>query len=604
MTQTLPTTGAEEVRWDLSALYASPQDPAIEATLAEAVVKAQRFEERYRGRLEGMVPAEFAVMMRELEEVYELTARPRLYSHLVHTQDTADPAAGRLVARVRDAAAEWGRHLVFFSLEMAELSDEQAARLAADPETAAYRHTIEDHRKYLPHRLSEAEERLLNDLSPVGIEAWVRLFQELSAAIRATVDDREIPLAQALPLLREADRDLRRRASGAITEALRRDIRTRASVFNVVLAEHAIGDRLRRFPTWISDRNLANQTSDEAVAALVEAVTGRYDVVARYYRVKRGLLGLDRLFEWDRYAPVAEVTRRLAWDEARDLVLASYDAFSPRAGRLARDFFRNRWIDAPIVPGKEMGAYCAGATPRLPVFVMVNFTGRLDDALTLAHELGHGLHYRLASRQHVFDYHAPLTLAETASIFGQTLTLDRILAEERDDRVKLAMLCDQVETAMGTIFRQVAFHRFEEAAHTARRTEGELSVEQLGDLWQERLQAMFGDSLTLTDEHRDWWSYVEHFVRSPGYVYAYAFGNLLAFSLYRRYRERGAGFVDPYLDLLAAGGSRRPDELVRSVGMDLADPGFWDAGLQILDEMVDRVEELAAAEPPPGGARR
>jgi oligoendopeptidase F len=258
-----------------------------------------------------------------------------------------------------------------------------------------------------------------------------------------------------------------------------------------------------------------------------------------------------------------------------------------------QDFFDQRWIDAPVLEGKESGAYCAGATPRFHPFVMMNFTGKLNDALTLAHELGHGLHDRLAARQHIFDYHPPLTLAETASVFGEQLTFDRLMAEERDPRVRLAMLCHQVEDAFATIFRQVAMNRFEDAAHTARRAEGELSPDHIGQIWQEKVQAMFGDSLELTADHLPWWSYVGHFIRVPGYVYAYAFGNLLALSIYQRYREVGPEFVDTYLDFLGAGGSQAPDELVRSVGMDITDPGFWDAGLQILDGMVGQVEELS-----------
>jgi oligoendopeptidase F len=277
-------------------------------------------------------------------------------------------------------------------------------------------------------------------------------------------------------------------------------------------------------------------------------------------------------------------------------VLSSYHRFSPRAGRIVEEFFTERWIDAPVLEGKEGGAYCAFATPDLHPFVMMNFTGQLNDALTLAHELGHGLHDVLAAeRNHIFDYHPPLTLAETASVFGETLTFDAVMAEERDPTVRLSMLCHQVEDAFATIFRQVAMNRFEDAVHTARRAEGELSIEHIGQLWQQRVQAMFGDALTLTDEHEAWWGYVEHFVQAPGYVYAYAYGNLLALSIYQRYRELGTReFVDAYLDFLASGGSMAPDEAVRKVGMDITDPGFWDAGLDILGGMVSEVERLAA----------
>jgi oligoendopeptidase F len=386
---------------------------------------------------------------------------------------------------------------------------------------------------------------------------------------------------------------VRQRASHAVTEALLSDIRTRGYVFNVILQEKSIDDRVRHFPTWLSSRNLANETSDEAVQALVDAVTGRYDICVRYYRVKRKLLGVGDLHEWDRYAPISDATRALTWDDARDLVLGSYYRFSPRAGELVEDFFTKRWIDAPVVQGKAGGAYCMPVTPHHHPYVLMNFTGKLRDALTLAHELGHGLHDRLASKQHVFDFHPPLTLAETASVFGEALTFDRIMAEEKDPKVRLAMLCNQCEDAFSTVFRQVAFNRYEDAMHTARRKEGELSVEQLGELFQATLQPMFGDALTLTDEHKVWWSYVPHFLHNPGYVYAYAYGNLLALSVYHRYLQLGQGFVNDYLEFLAAGGSTRPDELVKRLGMDITDPDFWNAGLKILDGMVTEVERLA-----------
>lgn len=596
MAQAPPVTGAEDVRWQLQELYSSPDDPAIETALAEALQFARSFEERYKGRIAQLSPAEFTTMMQELERHYISSAKPGLHAHLLHTLNTEDHAAGRLVMRNREAAAERGRHMVFFGLEVAHLTDEQSEKLYADPVAIRYKHAVEQERRYRDHQLSEVEERLLTEISPTGTSAWTRLFEELCSAVRVEMDGGEMPLASALALLREADRDLRERASREITRALRKDIRTRSYIFNVVLQDKAIGDRLRQYPTWISSRNLANETSDAAVQALVEAVTGRYDLVARYYRVKRRLLGLDRLYEWDRYAPIDETTRRITWQQARDIVLASYHRFSPRAGRIVAAFFEKPWIDAPVVKGKEGGAYCAFATPDLHPFVMMNFTGQLNDALTLAHELGHGLHDVLAAeRNHIFDYHPPLTLAETASVFGETLTFDAVMAEEGDPKVRLSMLCHQIEDAFATIFRQVAMNRFEDAVHTARRAEGELSGEQLGRLWQVQVQAMFGDSLELTGEHEAWWSYVEHFVHVPGYVYAYAYGNLLALSIYQRFREVGTPeFVDSYLEFLATGGSMAPDEAVRKVGMDITDPGFWDAGLDILGGMVAEVERIAA----------
>jgi oligoendopeptidase F len=590
----LTRTGAESIRWDLSDLYTSPTDPALEATLARALERAEAFEAAYKGKVATLEPHEFAEMMRELEQHEEEAAKPEVYAYLLHSQNTLDSAAGRILARVREASAERGAHGVFFSLELAQVTDEHAAELYAHPESARYRHTIEEARKFRPHQLTEPEERVLTDFSPVGDSAWTRLFDELCSGIRVEMDGRQLALEEALTLLREPDRELRRGASHAVTEALGHDIRTRGYIFNVILQEKAIDDRLRHFPSWISSRNLANETSDEAVQALVDAVTGRYDICVRYYRVKKKLLGVGELHEWDRYAPIGGVTRDLSWEDAKELVLGSFQRFSKRTGALVEDFFTHNWIDAPVVPGKAGGAYCMPVTPRHHPYVMLNFTGKLRDALTLAHELGHGLHDRLASKQHIFDFHPPLTLAETASVFGEALTFDRIMAEEKDPKVRLAMLCSQVEDAFSTVFRQVAFNRYENACHTARRTEGELAVEQLGEIYQANLQPMFGDSLTLTDEHKVWWSYVSHFLHTPGYVYAYAFGNLLALSVYHRYLERGPDFVEEYLEFLAAGGSTRPDELVRRIGMDITDPGFWDSGLKILDGMVTEVESLAA----------
>jgi len=591
--QALKMTGAEDVRWNLSDLFASPDDPKIEAALARDLERAKAFEATYKGKVATLEPKPFAAMMRELADYEESSTRAEVYAYMLHSENTQDNAAGRLLARVREASAERGSHMVFFALELAQITDEHAAKLYADPESAIYRHTVDEARKFRPHQLSEPEERVLTDFSPVGSSSWVRLFEELCARIRVEVDGRELALDQALTLLREPDREVRRQASAALTQALSGDLRTRGYIFNVILQEKAIDDRLRHFPTWISSRNLANETSDEAVQALVDAVTGRYDVCVRYYRVKRKLLNVGDLHEWDRYAPVSDTTRDLTWDDAKELVLGSYYRFSKRAGSQVEEFFKNSWIDAPVVPGKAGGAYCMPVTPRHHPYVLLNFTGKLRDALVLAHELGHGLHDRLASKQHIFDYHPPLTLAETASVFGEALTFDRIMAEEKDPKVRLALLCGQCEDAFSTVFRQVAFNRYEDASHNRRRTEGELSVEELGEMFQEKLQPMFGDALILTEEHKVWWSYVGHFLHTPGYVYAYAFGNLLALSVYHRYLERGEEFVEQYLEFLAAGGSTRPDELVKRIGMDITNPDFWDAGLKILDGMVTEVEGLS-----------
>ena len=593
MAQATKTTGAESIRWDLSDLFASPTDPAIEASMAQSLKRAGDFEAKYKGKVASLPPQDFARMMGELEVDEESSVKPEIYAYLLHSQNTHDPAAGRLLARAREASAERGSHMVFFPLELAAITDDQAAALFADPDAASYRHHVEQARKFRPHQLSEPEERVLTDFSPVGNGAWVRLYEELAAGIRVDLDGKDLGLEEALNQLHDPDREARHKASTAVTEALKTDIRTRAYIFNVTLQDKAIDDRLRHFPSWVSSRNLANETSDEAVQALVDAVTSRYEICVRYYRVKKRLLNVGELHEWDRYAPLPGASRDLDYDGARDLVLSSYNRFSPKVGKLISQFFEHAWIDAPVIPGKGGGAYCMPVSPRHHPYVLLNFTGRLRDALVMAHELGHGLHDLLAMKQNMFDYQPPLTLAETASVFGEALTFDRIMAEEKDPQVRLGLLMQQCEDAFATVFRQVAFNRFEEACHTARRKEGELSIEQFGELYQAKLQPMFGDGLVLTEDHKVWWSYVGHFLFAPGYVYAYSFGNLLALSVYHRYLEVGPSFVDAYMDFLASGGSTRPDELVKRVGMDITDPTFWVKGLDILDGMVKEVERLA-----------
>src|SRR2546423_6268513 len=476
MAQATTSTGAESVRWDLTDLFKSPTDPAIERQLADSLKRAREFEARYKGKVATLPGPDFARMMAELEDEQERAVKPEIYAYLLHSQNTQDPAAGRLLARAREAAAERGSHMVFFPLELAAITDEQAEALFANPEAAKYRHHVEQARKFRPHQLTEPEERVLTDFGPVGNGAWLRVFEELWAGIRREMDGKDVGLEEALTQLREPDREARRRASSAITEALQRDMRTRAYVFNVTLQDKAIDDRLRHFSTWVSSRNLANETSDEAVQALVDAVTGRYEICVRYYRVKKRLLNVGELHEWDRYAPLPGASRDLTYDAAKELVLGSYERFSPKVGKLVSQFFEHAWIDAPVLPGKGGGAYCMPVSPRHHPYVMLNFTGKLRDALVMAHELGHGLHHLLASRQNMFHYQPPLTLAETASVFGEALTFDRIMADEKDPQVRLGLLCQQCEDAFSTVFRQVAFNRFEEACHTARRKEGELSL--------------------------------------------------------------------------------------------------------------------------------
>ena len=400
-------------------------------------------------------------------------------------------------------------------------------------------------------------------------------------------------LEQGLSQLMSPDRDVRRTAAEAVTVSLEPGLRTRAFVFNTLLVDKSVDDRLRSYPHWLASRNLANEASDESVQALVEAVEARYDIPQRWYALKAQLLGLPRLADYDRMASVASSDEQFGWDEARALVLDAYASFSPDLASAAERFFTEEWIDAPMRPGKRPGAFCAYTVPSQHPYLLLNWTARRRDVLTLAHEMGHGLHAYLAREQGIFHQTTPLTLAETASVFGETVTFGRLLDATEDPAARLALLAESLEGQIATVFRQVAMNRFEDRVHTQRREQGELSVEQFNEAWESTQAAMLGDTVEITEGYRTWWSYIPHFMGTPGYVYAYSYGQLLALSVYRAYEQRGDAFVPKYLEMLAAGGSRSPEELGQIVGLDLADPGFWSGGLAIVDEQLEAAEAAA-----------
>jgi oligoendopeptidase F len=380
-----------------------------------------------------------------------------------------------------------------------------------------------------------------------------------------------------------------------VTEALAPGLRTRAFLFNTLLADKGVDDRLRRYPHWLAARNLANEASDESVQALIEAVRARYEIPRRWYRLKAKLLGVERLADYDRMASIAADEATFSFAQAREIVLDCYSSFSPELGDVAGAFFTDRRIDAPVRPAKRGGAFCASAVPSVEPYVLLNYTSQRRDVLTLAHELGHGVHFALAARQGIFHQSTPLTLAETASVFGETIVFERLLAEDSAPASRLALLAENLEDTIATVFRQVAMNRFEDLVHTARREQGELSVERFGELWAESQSELLGDSVEVTEGYRSWWSYIPHFIGTPGYVYAYAYGQLLALSVYERYEQEGAELVPRYLELLAAGGSKSPEELGRIVGIDLADPGFWDSGLELVERQLTPAEAAAEA---------
>jgi oligoendopeptidase F len=584
----------QTVEWDLEPLVFGEGEAGVERLLDEADRRAGAFADRYAGAVAGFDSAALREAMTELVETEDLVARAGNYAMLRFSIDTADPARGALMQRVQERATAIETRLLFFELEWAALDDDRADELLTGEGLEFCRHHLRLQRRYRPHLLSEPEEKILAEKNVTGNSAWARLFAEHTSAIRVDVEgEGDISLEVALSRLVSPDREVRRSTAQAVTAALDPGLRTRAYILNTLLYDKAVDDRLRSYPHWLRQRNLANEASDESVGALVEAVRCRYEIPQRWYRLKARLLEVDRLADYDRAASITHEDPNVRWARARELVLDSYGSFSAQLGTLTRRFFDERWIDAPVRPHKRGGAFCAYTVPEVHPYLMLNYTAKRRDVLTLAHELGHGLHAALAAPQGLLHQHTPLTLAETASVFGETIVFGRLLDAAEGAESRLSLLAESLEGSIATIFRQVAMHRFEDLAHTARRDDGELPPERIGDLWADSQVELFGDSVEVTPGYRSWWSYVPHFINTPGYVYAYAYGQLLALSVYRRYQDEGDAFVPRYLELLSAGGSKPPEELGRIVGVDLGDPSFWDAGLDLVEEQLQAAESAA-----------
>src|SRR4051794_36159910 len=596
----MPTASLEDVTWDLEHLVDGEGTDGVDRLLDEASERATAFAERYAGNVAGLDSTQLAEAMTELEAILESAARAGYYAGLLFSADTLEPANGALMQRAEERETELQTKLLFFDLEWAAVEDGRADEILSDDALERWRHHLKTLRRYRPHLLTEPEEKILTEKNISGASAWARLFSELMSATEVQLPDLDAPvqLEVALSRLQSTDRDTRRTAAESVTEALQPGLRTRAYIFNTLLHDKAVDDRLRSYASWVSSRNLSNEASDESVEALVQAVTANYDIPQRWYRVKAGLLGIDKIADYDRIAPVTTSDEEFEWEEARDLVVDAYDSFSGELGGLVRQFFEGRWIDAPVRPGKRGGAFCAYTVPSVHPYVLLNYTSKRRDVLTLAHELGHGVHAALARPRGILEMGTPLTMAETASVFGEAIVFGRLLERASTPESRLGLLAESLEGSIATVFRQVSMNRFEHSVHSARRTEGELSVDRISELWVAAQSDLVGDAVDLTDGYRTWWSYVPHFISTPGYVYAYAYGQLLALSVYARYLDEGEAFVPRYLDMLKAGGSKSPEELGEVVGIDLADPRFWDNGIQLVRDQLEKAEAAAAEATP------
>ncbi len=593
-------TGAEDIRYDLTDLYVGLDDPQLEKDMQANQEAAAAFAGRYHGQIASLGAEELAEAMAAFEAVITQLINIEEFIYLTWCMDTQNPEASKWLARSQEHGAGIKQTLIFFEIEWCHAPEETAA-LAKLPPLARYSHYLNLKRRETPYMRSEPEEKILSQMAITGNAGWVRYFEELTSHWTYNVDGQELTLDQTLKLQFQPDRSLRQKSAEAITKVLSQNSHATTYIFNMILQDKASVDRIRGYPSWISKMNLSNEISETAAEALVTAVTSRYDIVARYYRLLQQQLGYEELHLYDRYVSLDKQETFVPWAEARRMVLSSFAAFDQQFSDIARKFFDQRWIDAPPIKGKLSGAFCAGLGVTSHAFVHLNYTGRREDVMTLAHELGHGIHFELSrgqsqlhtgsSRFHIL----PLTIAETASTFGEMLLFDHLLGLQDDPQVRLAMRMEKMLGTLLTVFRQTAMNRFEDKLHNGRRTAGELSTAQISDLWMETQNEQYQQSVNLGDDYRLWWSYIPHFLFLPGYVYSYAFGELLVWSLYAIYQNQPEGFAGRFIDVLRAGSSDWPHHLFEPLGVDLQDPGFWHQGLGLLDEFIYNMEQDAAA---------
>jgi len=594
------TTAAPEIpSWDLSQYYAGLNDPKIDSDLKQFFAEAEAFEKKYKDTIavESLTASHLKAVLEEFSEVameqYKLTA----YAQLLYATKTEDAAVGALLQKVMEAGSALAKHFVFLELEIGRIPDSTYAKIIGDAELASYRHYLDHQRDLAKHQLTEAEEKILIETSNVRGSAFARLFSEVTTRTRFKLEVdgevRDMSSSEVLSNLYESDRDLRSAAAESFTEGLKSNSHICTYIYNTLLNEKSILDRLRMFASPEESRNKQNELSREDVDTMSEVCVKNFDLVADYYKLKRELLGLDKLYDYDRYAPILDVKEEIPFSEAKSIVMDAFRQFSPKLAELTEPFFSDNWIDAAQYEGKQSGAFCSLGTPKHHPYVFMNYLGKSRDVMTLAHELGHGLHAVLAQRNHYLDFSPVLPVAETASTFAEALVFDSLMERLESPKERLALLCGKIEDTFATVFRQIAMYRFEQQAHRARREEGELTNERYNEIWQSTLQEMFGDSLELKEHHQYWWMYVPHFIQVPFYVYAYAFGELLVFSLYSLYKSGSEGFEEKYFELLALGGSKSPADLVATMGFDISDANFWQAGCDLIRERVEQAKALA-----------
>ena len=579
--------GTTDIVWNLGDLYAD--GAALAADVDWCRKMAADLNRIWRGCMDALSGAELFELVSSLEHLDSRLGRLDAYAFLHFCTQTDNAEAGALHQRITELCSECAAATIFFKLEWNALPERAAQALLQAAELAPYRHYLASLRRYAPHQLSEAEEKILIERQPVGRASWNTLFEKIFSQMK--FGERGRGEEEVLADLYRPEREERQRAAGEMTAALKANSHILSHIFNTLAAEKMLDDKRRRYPGWLSAMNLNNQVEDAVVETMVREICARYDLVARYYRWKKKALGYDQLFDYDRYAPLpALAATAIPWDQCQRMVLGAFSSFSGTLHDIAQTFFDRGWIHARLQHGKQGGAFAHPVTPDTHPYLLLNYTGAWRDVETVAHEMGHGVHQVLAARQGYYGSDTPLVLAETASVFAELLLFNQRLRELHDPAQRHAFIAGKLESIFATVFRQTAMNRFEERMHVSRRERGELGVGDFNRHWLETQGAMFGDAVTLTEDYGLWWGYIPHFLATPGYVYSYAFGELLTLSLYGRYQEEGEAFIGKYLDLLAAGGSQSPGKLLAPLGFDLNDPAFWRRGLAVIDSYVTMLE--------------
>jgi oligoendopeptidase F len=584
--------------WNLNDLYSGLDDPAIKRDLDRADADSVAFEEAYKGKLAAMAGspqggAVLAAVVRRYEAIDDLMGRLGSYAGLVHAGNTVDPARTKFFGDVQERLTAASTHLLFFTLELNRIDDALVETAMADPALGHYRPWLDDVRRYRPYQLEDRVEQLFHEKSMTGYAAWNRQFDAAIANLRFKVAGKALAIEPTLTQMQDRSGAKRKAAAQALAHTFKDNAQAFALITNTLAKDKEISDRWRGFADIADDRHLSNRVEREVVDALVAAVRAAYPRLShRYYALKAKWFGKKRLPHWDRNAPLPQVpTRTVSWIDARDTVLTAYGAFSPKMAAIAERFFAERWIDAPVRPGKSPGAFAHPTTPSAHPYVLLNYQGKPRDVMTLAHELGHGVHQVLAAPNGALMAPTPLTLAETASVFGEMLTFRKLLAATRDKKERKAMLAAKVEDMINTVVRQIAFYTFERVVHTERRN-GELTAERIGELWLDVQRESLGPAIELKPGYETFWVYIPHFIHSPFYVYAYAFGDCLVNSLYAVYEHAADGFAERYLAMLSAGGTKHHSELLAPFGLDARDPAFWQGGLGVIERMIAELEGL------------